>query len=97
MIENYDEFSRWNVESSKIYTFWNFHIYSTMINICSSSGGAQAKGKTGWNSVYDQNEWFSEFHPPSNCNVLFSKFFFESHPVYDQTQGYGAVLFLLHR
>jgi hypothetical protein len=24
-------------------------------NICSNSGGAQAKGKTGWNSVYHQN------------------------------------------
>jgi hypothetical protein len=29
-------------------------------NICSSGGGAQEKGKTGWNSVYYQNWWFSE-------------------------------------
>jgi hypothetical protein len=28
MIQNYDKFSRWNVESSRIYTLWNFHIYS---------------------------------------------------------------------
>jgi hypothetical protein len=33
-------------------------------NICSSNGGAQEKGKTGWNSVYYQNWWFSGFHPP---------------------------------
>jgi hypothetical protein len=26
-------------------------------NICSSSGGTQEKGKTGWNSVYHQNWW----------------------------------------
>ncbi len=30
-------------------------------NICSRSGGAQEKGKTGWNSVYHKNWWFSEF------------------------------------
>jgi hypothetical protein len=45
-------------------------------NICSSSGGAQQKGKTGWNSVYHQNWWFFEFHPPLNAHVLFCKFFF---------------------
>jgi hypothetical protein len=26
-------------------------------NIGSSNGGAQEKGKRGWNSVYDQNWW----------------------------------------
>jgi hypothetical protein len=26
-------------------------------NICSTSGGGQEKGKTGWNSVYHQNWW----------------------------------------
>jgi hypothetical protein len=40
-------------------------------NICSRSWGAQEKGKTGWNLVYHQNWWFSEFHPPLNVNVLF--------------------------
>jgi hypothetical protein len=50
-------------------------------NICNSSGGAQAKGKTGWNSVYHQNWWLSEFHPPLNANnVLFLKVFFKFHP-----------------
>jgi hypothetical protein len=31
MIQNYDKFSRWNANFSKIYTFWKIHIYSTMI------------------------------------------------------------------
>jgi hypothetical protein len=26
-------------------------------NICSSSGGAQESGETGWNSFYHQNLW----------------------------------------
>jgi hypothetical protein len=30
---------------------------SSSENICSSSGGAQEKGKTGYNSVYHQNWW----------------------------------------
>jgi hypothetical protein len=28
------------------------------------------KGKTGWNSIYYQNWWFSQFRPPLNANVL---------------------------
>jgi hypothetical protein len=39
------------------------------------SGGAPEKGKTGWNSVYHQNWWFSQFHPTLNANVLFWRFF----------------------
>jgi len=31
------------------------------------------------------------FHPLLNANALICRFFFESHPVYDQTQGTGAV------
>ncbi len=45
-------------------------------NICSSSGGAQEKGRTGWNSVYHQNWWFS-VSPPLNANVFFCRFFFD--------------------
>jgi len=42
-------------------------------NIGSSSGGAQAKGKTGWNSVYHQIWWFFILVSPSlNPNVFFS-------------------------
>jgi hypothetical protein len=56
----------------------------------SSSGGAQEKGKTGSNSVYHQNWWFSsEFSPlvELNANVpsSFLQVCFESRPVYDQT------------
>ncbi len=32
-----------------------------------------------------------------NANVLFCRFFVESHPVYDQTQSSGAVFLLLYR
>jgi hypothetical protein len=32
MIQNYDKFSKWNAKSGKIYTLWNIHVYSTMIN-----------------------------------------------------------------
>jgi hypothetical protein len=39
---------------------------------------------------------FLSFKPPLNANVLFSRFFFECHPVYDQTQGSGAVFVLLY-
>jgi hypothetical protein len=35
--------------------------------------------------------------PPLNANVLLCRCFFESHAVYDQTQGSGAVFFLLDR
>jgi hypothetical protein len=40
-------------------------------NICSSSGGARKKGKTGWNSVYHQIWWFFFWVSPSlNANVF---------------------------
>jgi hypothetical protein len=55
---------------------------------------AQEKGKTGWNSVYYQNWWFSDFHPPLNANERFCGFFFEFHLVYDQTQGSGFVPYI---
>jgi len=32
MIKKYDKIFKWNIESSKIYKLWNFHIYSIMIN-----------------------------------------------------------------
>jgi len=40
---------------------------------------------------------FLSFIPTLNANVLFCRFFFKCHPVYDQTQGSGAVFFLLYR
>jgi hypothetical protein len=38
----------------------------------------------------------SRFTPPLSANVLFCRFFFESQPVYDQTQASGPVFFLLY-
>jgi hypothetical protein len=39
---------------------------------------------------------FPSFIPCWMLMYFFAGFFFESHPVYDQTQGSGAVFFLLH-
>jgi len=36
-----------------------------------------------------------EFHPLLNANVLFLQVIFESHPVYDETRGSGAMFVLL--
>ncbi len=59
-------------------TNYNSCTVSNSENIGSSSEGAQDKGKTGWNSIYHQNWWFSEFRfiPPLNANVLFCRFYF---------------------
>jgi hypothetical protein len=37
----------------------------------------------------------SKFQPHLNANVIFLQVFFESHPIYDQAQGSGAVFPLL--
>jgi hypothetical protein len=39
---------------------------------------------------------FLSFTPPLNANVLFARFFFESHPAYDEAQGSGAVFVFLY-
>jgi hypothetical protein len=49
-------------------------------NICSSSGGAQEKGKD-WSkpdeTQFGHSKWcISEFEPPLKANVLFWRFFF---------------------
>jgi hypothetical protein len=69
--------------------------YESSENICSSSsGGTQEKGKPGRNSVYYQKWWFSEFHTPSNANVVFCRFFFESHPgVWPKNSGLWCCVF----
>jgi hypothetical protein len=69
-------------------------------NICSNEG-AQEKRKTGWNSNVSQKYTvFASFNcsPSLNVNVFFflASFIFESHPIYDQTQGSGAVFWLLY-
>jgi hypothetical protein len=65
---------------------------------CGSGGGAEEKGKTGWNSLSFPPKlmvfWVSP-SPPLNASVLFCRFFFESHLVYDQTQCSGALVPLL--
>ncbi len=73
-------------------------------NICSSSGGAQEKRKEGIktgrrNSVWHKNGAFLSFTPRSSlkANVHFRRFFSESHPVLDQTQGSGPVFSLTLR
>jgi hypothetical protein len=41
---------------------------------------------------FTTKKWcISEFHPTLKANVLFLGFFLGSHPVLDQTQGFGAV------
>jgi hypothetical protein len=65
-------------------------------NICSSSEGAQEKGKTGWNSVYHQNWSFSEFHPLLNANVRFAGFFLISPCVWPNS-GFWCCVFLTLR
>ncbi len=69
------------------------------IYVASSSGGPQEKGKTGWNSVYHQNWWFCEFHPPWMLMYFFAGFFLISARrliwVYQSTAGDLPVLFRL--
>jgi len=70
------------------------------IYVAASSGGAHEKGKTGWNSIYHQNWWFSEFKPRLSQPWMLIYFFFlqvfeKSHPLYDQTQGSGCVFLTL--
>ncbi len=70
-------------------------------NICSCSGGAQEKWKTGWNSVYHKKWWwFSEYQKtplPTRWLYSFAGYFNISRPLYDQTQGCRVVFFLLCR
>ncbi len=79
--------------------------------ICSSSGGAQEKGKTGWNlvyhqnwwfsenSVYYQNWWFSEFLSPIEWMLMyfFSGFFFKIPPCVWPNSGFWCCVFLTLR
>ncbi len=53
----------------------------------------ERQGETQFTTKIDS---FLSFIPPLNANVLILPVFFKTHPVYDQTQGYGAVLFLLY-
>jgi hypothetical protein len=59
-----------SIECTRFQTNYSSCTVRSSENICSSSGGAQEKGKTVWNSVYYQNWWFSEFHPPP-CMLMY--------------------------
>ncbi len=51
------KFSGYNVQvlMRKVWTNYNSYIVKSSENICSSSGGALKKGKTGRNSIYHKN------------------------------------------
>jgi hypothetical protein len=65
-------------------------------NIYSDRGDAQERGKTGWNTVYHQNWWFSEFHLQLHANVLFCRcfFFFWISPCVWPNSGFWCCVFL---
>jgi hypothetical protein len=63
--------SAFNAQASRI----NVVVVQARENICTSSGGAQEKGKT----VYYQNYRFLSFNPPRMLMYFFAGFF-ESHP-----------------
>jgi len=62
------------------------------VYVAAMDGAAQEKRKTGWNSGTIKIDGFSKFDPSLNANAVFRRFFFffESHRVYDETQGTGA-------
>ncbi len=62
-------------------------------NLCSSNGGAQEKGKTGWNLVYHQNWWEKSFIPPWMLMYFFAGFFWVS-PCVWANSGFWCCAFL---
>jgi len=87
--------SAFNAEGSKLIIVAVL-VAAVEIYVTAVEAGAQEKGKTGWNSVYNKNWWFSEFYPLLNANGLFGRLKKKSHPIYDQTLGFGAVFRLLY-
>jgi len=60
-------------------------------NLCSSSGGKKKiEGET------QESINCLSFTPRLNVDVLLCGYVYESHPMYDQTQGTGAVFSLLY-
>jgi hypothetical protein len=49
------------------------------------------------NLVYKKIDGFPSFPPSFNMVMYFFAGFAQSHPVSDQTQGSGAVIFLIYR
>jgi hypothetical protein len=62
-----------------------------------SGGGAQAKGKRGWNSIITKIDGFLSFTPCWMLMYFFAGFLKKSHLVYDQTPGSRAGFSLLYR
>jgi hypothetical protein len=92
--------SVWNAETQHLMHLGFETNYSSCTvrsseNICSNSGGVQEKGKTDETQLPPKLMlfWVSS---PVECWCTFLKLFFESHPVCGQTQGSGAVFFLLY-
>ncbi len=56
-----------------------------------NAGGAKEKGKTGWNSVHYKNR----VHQMLMFFFWVGVYFFESHPIYGQTQGFSVVFLTL--
>jgi len=72
---------------------WNPAFNSQVAVDEGAAEGAQEKGKTEWNSSYRKNWLFFDFHASWMLMYFFLLVFSESHPVYYQTQGFGAVFF----
>jgi hypothetical protein len=64
-----------------------------IVNTCSTSGGTQEKGKIGWNSVYQQNWWFTEFHLCCMLMYFYAGFLWISSPLWAQV-GFWCFLTL---
>jgi hypothetical protein len=82
--------STFNAQRSKLIIL-ALQVGAVKIYASNSEGASlpKEKGKTEWNSVHHKN-WGA---PPVNANVFN---FFESHPIYDQTQGSSAVFLTLY-
>jgi hypothetical protein len=84
----------------KVRTHYSNCTAKSSEHICSSSGGAPKKGNTGWNSVYQKNRWFCEVQQPSPPPLPYANVFVlqgfkkKTHPMYDQTQGSGAMFYM---
>jgi hypothetical protein len=76
-----------SIQCTRIERNYNSRAGRSSENLCSSSGGAQEKRKTGWKSG-------TEFHPLLNANVLFFAGFFWISPCVWPNSGYSPCLFL---
>jgi hypothetical protein len=98
LIKSQYEMLKLSIYCTRFETNYNSCTDRNSEKIGSSSGGAQDNGKTGWNSVYHQNWWFSEFHLTLNANnVLFCRFFILISPCVWPNSGFWCCVFLTLR